>query len=78
MSNKVNNSYTSYMKDVEKYLTAKLPDIKECDAMDISSYVAARVAVLVNDAVDENNRMWKALIREGHMIKRKENSNGSN
>lgn len=43
--------YTEFIKDLEKYLSDKLPDTPESTIMDISAYIGNRTGVLVNDAI---------------------------
>lgn len=51
-----NMIFTDFAKDLEKYLKGKLPEATDDTIGDISSYVAYKTVVLVNDIERERIR----------------------
>lgn len=48
--------YTEFTKDVEKYISDKLPDIPVSTKMEIVAYAGGRSVILVNDAIRDIHR----------------------
>ena len=59
--------YTEFIKDVEKYISDKLPDIPVSTKMEIVAYAGTRSVALVNDAIRIVNRKDRmmAVYRKG-------------
>jgi DNA polymerase/3'-5' exonuclease PolX len=47
------NSYTEFSKDVEKYMTDKLPNIDPATATEIGAYLSSRVSILIQDMMND-------------------------
>ena len=48
--------YDKYMKDLESYLAAKLPDIPEATRIEIATHIAYKTIILVTDLNTERYR----------------------
>ena len=55
----VNRVFINYTKDLETYLTSKLPDVPIHTLMEIAEYIGNKTAVLSIDLLRERDREWK-------------------
>lgn len=62
------SAYERYYNDVVKYLQSKLPDADYSVIADISAFIGHRSAILVNDALDKNNREWRRSYEKSVMV----------
>lgn len=54
------DTFQNYAKDVEKYLTSKLPDIPLHVMMEIGEYISNKTANLVQDVLKERDKQWQS------------------
>lgn len=51
--------YSDFAKDIEEYMTAKLPDIPPATAKEIGAYISYKCSILVSDLFVEQVRRDK-------------------
>lgn len=53
------NIYTEFSKDVEKYMTDKLPNIDPAIATEIGAYLSNRTSILIQDMMNDYAKQFK-------------------
>ena len=55
-----NMIYTNHMKDIQAYLSGKLPEVPEHVVMEISAHISNRTICLVHDMMRDYDREYRA------------------
>ena len=60
---KLEVTFTEYMRDIERYMTDKLPvDLPTSLYQEISAYITNRTSVLATDIIRDRDKMWERNI----------------
>ena len=62
--------YTTFTKEIEDYLQAKLPDLPPLVAQEIGAHIGAKIMILVSDMLREYDRDIKWQISKGSTLRR--------
>ena len=70
------NIYSKYAEDLEKYLLSKLPENAPVHVtQEIAAYITNRTSYMIGDMLLERDRMWERQIRRGKRYSHETNNN---
>lgn len=63
----MNNSFTEFMNDVERYLKLKFRDVPEHELQETATYIANRASVMTCDMLLDRDKEWKRSLKRSNI-----------